>query len=90
MADQLPRPWRVTADSGRALAAHAGPRLDRGLRFDAGGRLRDMGMAGAALATLLGNGDAFRTSGCPDCNRPYYNERPGQAPVQLSCAAHAG
>jgi biotin synthase-related radical SAM superfamily protein len=21
--------------------------------------------------------EAFRTSGCPDCNRPYYNERPG-------------
>lgn len=21
-------------------------------------------------------GEAFRTSGCPDCNRPYYNERP--------------
>lgn len=26
--------------------------------------------------TLLLNGEAFRTSGCPDCNRPYYNERP--------------
>lgn len=25
-------------------------------------------------------GDAFRTSGCPGCNRPYYNERPGQIP----------
>lgn len=24
-------------------------------------------------------GEAFRTSGCPDCNRPYYNERPGGA-----------
>lgn len=23
-------------------------------------------------------GHPFRTSGCPDCNRPYYNERPGQ------------
>lgn len=22
-------------------------------------------------------GQAFETSGCPDCNRPYYNERPG-------------
>jgi biotin synthase len=26
---------------------------------------------------LLAGGDAFRTSGCPDCNRPFYNERPG-------------
>lgn len=25
----------------------------------------------------LSNGRAFRTLGCPDCNRPYYNERPG-------------
>lgn len=24
-----------------------------------------------------GDGAAFRTSGCPDCNRPFYNERPG-------------
>jgi len=23
---------------------------------------------------------AFETSGCPDCNRPYYNERPGDVP----------
>lgn len=23
------------------------------------------------------DGEAFRTSGCPDCNRPFYNERPG-------------
>ncbi|MCX7781693.1 MAG: radical SAM protein [Negativicutes bacterium] len=27
--------------------------------------------------TLLADGRAFETSGCPDCNRPYYNERPG-------------
>ncbi|HON42388.1 MAG TPA: radical SAM protein [Bacillota bacterium] len=25
-------------------------------------------------------GEAFQTSGCPGCNRPYYNERPGQIP----------
>lgn len=30
------------------------------------------------LLELLDNGDCFRTSGCGDCNRPYYNERPGQ------------
>ena len=28
------------------------------------------------LKKLLSDGEAFRTSGCPDCNRPYYNERP--------------
>jgi len=26
---------------------------------------------------LLKNGKAFQTSGCQDCNRPFYNERPG-------------
>lgn len=31
----------------------------------------------AGIADLLAGGEAFRTSGCPDCNRPYYNERPG-------------
>lgn len=25
---------------------------------------------------ILSDGEAFRTSGCPDCNRPYYNEPP--------------
>ncbi|MFO7698281.1 MAG: radical SAM protein [Anaerolineae bacterium] len=58
------------------------------VRFDSFGRLRDMGMTGEALGTLLCDGDAFRTSGCPDCNRPYYNDRPGRAlynyPVPLT------
>jgi biotin synthase-related radical SAM superfamily protein len=29
------------------------------------------------LARTLADGVAFQTSGCPDCNRPFYNERPG-------------
>ncbi len=29
------------------------------------------------LPEILADGAAFRTSGCPDCNRPFYNERPG-------------
>lgn len=33
-----------------------------------------------ALRAALDGGEAFRTSGCRDCNRPYYNERPGQVP----------
>lgn len=42
------------------------------------GRLTGFGLSGEALKEALSNGDAFRTSGCGDCNRPYYNERPGQ------------
>ena len=39
------------------------------------GRLTDCGLP--QLPALLADGVAFQTSGCPDCNRPYYNERPG-------------
>jgi biotin synthase len=44
------------------------------------GRLRGFGprFPPSRLRVLLGDGEAFRTTGCPDCNRPYYNERPGQ------------
>ena len=41
------------------------------------GRLLSFGLPQAQLRALVGRGDAFRTSGCPGCNRPYYNERPG-------------
>ncbi|MDD2999646.1 MAG: hypothetical protein PHV05_11345, partial [Candidatus Riflebacteria bacterium] len=43
------------------------------------GRLINYGIAETALVDALQHGDAFRTSGCGNCNRPYYNERPGQA-----------
>ncbi|MFB0537172.1 MAG: radical SAM protein [Anaerolineae bacterium] len=39
------------------------------------GRLVSFGQPG--LAKVLADGVAFQTSGCPDCNRPFYNERPG-------------
>jgi len=47
----------------------------KSMRF-AQGRLTDFGISGHVLRRMIGNGEAFRTSGCPDCNRPYYNERP--------------
>ena len=47
------------------------------LRFDTDGRLCGVSLDRRALIQTLGDGDAFRTAGCPDCNRPYYNERPG-------------
>lgn len=42
------------------------------------GRLSGINVSKANLLALLNNGDAFRTSGCSDCNRPFYNESPGQ------------
>ncbi len=40
------------------------------------GRICGYGYPPKTLAELLEGGDAFRTIGCPGCNRPYYNERP--------------
>jgi biotin synthase len=31
---------------------------------------------GVDLEPVLGDGVAFMTTGCPGCNRPFYNERP--------------
>lgn len=41
------------------------------------GRIVRYGVDLTQLREYLAGGKAFRTSGCPDCNRPYYNERPG-------------
>lgn len=41
------------------------------------GRISGVGVSFEALRELIGTGTAFETSGCPGCNRPYYNERPG-------------
>ncbi len=45
-------------------------------KFEAG-CLTSYGLSSEKLNNILGDGSAFQTSGCPDCNRPYYNERPG-------------
>lgn len=41
------------------------------------------------LLGILTDGQAFQTSGCDDCNRPFYNERPGgliyNYPRYLTC-----
>ncbi|MEW6031273.1 MAG: hypothetical protein AB1645_00095 [Bacillota bacterium] len=46
------------------------------MTFDGEGRLVGYGRPWDEVTRLLDGGEAFRTSGCPDCNRPYYNERP--------------
>jgi biotin synthase-related radical SAM superfamily protein len=43
--------------------------------FSSEGRLISFNLL--PLREHLADGRAFRTSGCPDCNRPFYNERPG-------------
>jgi biotin synthase-related radical SAM superfamily protein len=44
--------------------------------FDEEGRTTGFGARGEGFHEALNSGEAFRTSGCPGCNRPYYNERP--------------
>jgi len=47
------------------------------LVFGENGSLESLGVTPEMLLNLLKGKEAFCTSGCPDCNRPYYNERPG-------------
>jgi len=46
------------------------------LAFQAG-RLTSLGLSAAELRERLKGGRAFETRGCPHCNRPFYNEKPG-------------
>lgn len=40
------------------------------------GRLTDFGIDKGTLKEIVLSGEPFITSGCPGCNRPYYNEEP--------------
>ena len=46
------------------------------MRFDRAGHIKGYGLTNEALNAEVESGLPFRTSGCPDCNRPYYNEKP--------------
>ena len=45
------------------------------MSFDDGGRLRELRLDAEGLKALYA-GRPFLTSGCPGCNRPFYNESP--------------
>ena len=45
--------------------------------FNSKGCLLSFGIDTTSLTTVIQSGVPFQTSGCPGCNRPYYNERPG-------------
>lgn len=40
------------------------------------GRIIDFGLPDERLREIILSGEPFLTSGCPGCNRPYYNEEP--------------
>lgn len=49
---------------------------EQGFKFSSG-RIVGFGMEPLRVLEIARSGAPFRTSGCPGCNRPYYNERPG-------------
>jgi biotin synthase-related radical SAM superfamily protein/lipoate-protein ligase A len=63
---------RVQAARFLMAAGYSRPEM---MTFDQEGRLLGYGLPWEKAETLLASGEAFRTSGCPDCNRPFYNER---------------
>jgi len=46
------------------------------MHFDSSGHLTDYGINKEKLAWIVEDGKPFLTSGCLNCNRPYYNEKP--------------
>ena len=46
-------------------------------RFDRAEKIIDFGVESELLRNVIESGEPFLTSGCPNCNRPYYNEKPG-------------
>lgn len=72
LADRPPPPLTVyrRMQAARWLLVHDQVRVED-MSFDTRGRLTCLN------APLAHQGKAFQTSGCPDCNRPFYNEQPG-------------
>lgn len=59
----------------RNLIAEEASRYEH-MRFDADGRITDFGVEKERVTRLVETGKPFLTSGCADCNRPFYNEKP--------------
>ncbi len=47
------------------------------MKFDEAERIIDFGVSRQTLKRIIEGGSPFQTTGCPNCNRPYYNEKPG-------------
>ena len=46
------------------------------MRFGENSQIVDFGVGREALKQIIKTGTPFVTTGCPACNRPYYNEKP--------------
>jgi biotin synthase len=59
----------------RHLVVHRMSRYES-MQFDGEEGISDFGVDQRTLLKIVRTGEPFHTSGCPNCNRPYYNERP--------------
>jgi len=59
----------------RHLIVHGIARYED-MRFDEEDCISDFGVDRETLLQITQTGKPFLTSGCPNCNRPYYNEKP--------------
>jgi biotin synthase len=58
------------------ILTHKKVRFEK-MGFDKNGHITDFGISRENVLEIIDSGKPFLTSGCPECNRPYYNERPG-------------
>jgi biotin synthase len=58
------------------------------MQFDEAGRILSFGVDKTVLEDVVNSGKPFQTSGCPNCNRPFYNEKPSgplyNYPIELN------
>ncbi len=77
--ETLPQPPVATyrrVQLAHYLIVHGKTRFEN-MKFDEDERLIDYGVSDSLIQRVVETGSPFLTSGCPGCNRPYYNERPG-------------
>jgi len=77
--ETLPQPSVATyrrVQLAHYLIVHGKTRCEN-MKFDEDERLVEYGVSENLLQQVVETGSPFLTSGCPGCNRPYYNERPG-------------
>jgi lipoyl synthase len=58
----------------RYLIVNAKARSEN-MQFDCEEKITGFGISNEAIEKTIEGGLPFRTSGCPNCNRPYYNEK---------------
>ncbi len=77
MEHELPPPLESyrRIQAARHLIIHRRATVEH-FAFSQQGKILHFGLSEEELRASLSDGKAFETSGCPGCNRPYYNEPP--------------